>query len=234
LAVVRHSTQAVLGTLARVVLQAFERRLERLVEGAFGRAFRSGVQPVEIGRRMVRELEAHREIGVRGTVAPNQYTVALAPDDDERFAPHRAALVRELEESVRDYARSERYHFLGPVAVELVADVANRRGEFTVAAAIVPGADGWRAALVLPDGSRVALTDDATIIGRLPDCAVRLSDPQSSRHHAEVRAGHDAYRLRDLGSTNGTYLNGVAVSEHPLRDGDEIRIGSTVLRFEES
>jgi hypothetical protein len=227
-------SEPVLGTLVFVVLSAFERRLERLVEGAFGRAFRSGVQPVEIGRRMVRELETGREVGVRGTVAPNHYTVALAPDDAERFLPHREALARELEDAVRDYARTEGYHFLGPVTVDLAADESRRQGDFDVVATIVQGSDGWRAALVLPDGDRVALTADATVIGRLPDCAVRLSDPQSSRHHAEVRAGHDGYRLRDLGSTNGTYLNGVAVREHPLHDGDEIRIGSTVLRFEES
>ncbi len=135
---------------------------------------------------------------------------------------------------MRDYTRSEGYHFLGPVTVELVADDARRVGDFDVAATIVQGSDAWRAVLVLPDGDRIALTADATVIGRLPDCAVRLSDPQSSRHHAEVRAGHGGYRLHDLGSTNGTYLNGVAVREHPLHDGDEIRIGSTVLRFEES
>jgi hypothetical protein len=226
--------ELLLGTLVFVVLSAFERRLERLVEGAFGRAFKSGVQPVEIGRRMVRELEAGREVGVRGTIAPNHYVVSLAPDDADRFTAHREALSRELEDAVRDYARSEGYHFLGPVTVELVVDGSHRRGEFDVTATIVQGSDGWRAALVLPDGDRVALTNDATTIGRLPDCAVRLSDPQSSRHHAEVRAGNDGYRLRDLGSTNGTYLNGVAVREQRLHDGDEIRIGSTVLRFEES
>jgi len=217
-----------------VVLQGFERRLERLVEGAFGRAFRSGVQPVEIGRRIVRELEAGRQVGVRGTVAPNQFTVALAPDDAERFAAHRDALARELADAVREYARDESYHFLGPVAVQLGVDEALRRGDFTVEGAIVQGADGWRASLLLPDGTQVALTTDSALIGRLPDCLVHLSDPQSSRHHAEIRAGHDGFRLRDLSSTNGTYLNGVAVVEQPLRDGDEIRIGTTVLRFQES
>ncbi len=228
------SVEHILGTLADVVLQGFERRLERLVEGAFGRAFRSGVQPVEIGRRIVRELEARREVGVRGKVAPNHFTIGLAPEDGERFAAHRDALARELADAVREFARDEGYHFLGPVAIQLGVDESRRQGDFTVEAAIVQGADGWRAALLLPDGSQVALTTDSALIGRLPDCAVHLSDPQSSRHHAEIRAGHDGFRLRDLSSTNGTYLNGVAIVEQPLRDGDEIRIGTTVLRFQES
>lgn len=217
-----------------MVLQGFERRLERLVESAFGRAFRSGVEPVEIGRRMVRELEADRQIGVRGPIVPNDFVVTVAPEDDERFAGHRDALTHELAESVREYARAEGYHFVGPVTVRLSTDDELRQGQFDVVATIVQGDATWRAAVVLPDGQRVALGDDVTLIGRLPDCAVHLSDAQSSRHHAEIRAGADGYRIRDLGSTNGTYLNGVAVQEHRLRDGDEIRIGSTVLRFEES
>ena len=60
-------------------LQRFERRLERLVEGGFGKAFRSGLQPVEIGRRLVRELDAGRTLGVRGTVVPNHFVVLRLP-----------------------------------------------------------------------------------------------------------------------------------------------------------
>ena len=72
------------------------------------------------------------------------------------------------------------------------------------------------------------------MIGRLPDCAVALSDPQVSRHHAEVRPDHDGYRVVDLGSMNGTLVNGVAVAEHALRDGDVIVVGATSIRYEES
>ena len=72
------------------------------------------------------------------------------------------------------------------------------------------------------------------MIGRLPECAVALSDPQVSRHHAEVRPDHDGYRLVDLGSMNGTLVNGTAVRERVLHDGDEISVGATVMRFEAS
>ena len=85
-------------------LQRFERRLERLVEGAFTKAFRSGLQPVEIGRRLVRELDAGRTVGVRGMVAPNRFSVWLSAEDAERFAGFMDALQRELQDAVREHA----------------------------------------------------------------------------------------------------------------------------------
>ena len=215
-------------------LQAFERRLERLVEGAFTKAFRSGLQPLEIGRRIVRELDAGRTVGVHGVVAPNHFTVFLSPEDAERFASFRDALSRELADAAREHARDERYHFIGPVAVELTEDAQRRQGDLRVEATIEQGEGGWGAALVLADGSRVALSEDEAVIGRLPDCVVALSDPQVSRHHARLERSPEGYRVIDLGSTNGTTVNGSAVADHLLRDGDLIGVGNTVIRFEES
>jgi len=215
-------------------IQAFERRLERLVEGAFTKAFRSGLQPLEIGRRLVKELDAGRTVGVHGVVAPNHFTVVLSPADSERFATFRDALASELADAAREHARDENYHFVGPVTVELTEDPQRRQGDLRVEATIVQGEGGWTASLVLPDGRRVPLTDDAATIGRLPDCAVPLSDPQSSRQHAEVRRGPDGFRVVDLGSTNGTTVNGTLVGEQLLRDGDVLGVGNTAIRYEES
>jgi hypothetical protein len=215
-------------------LQAFERRLERLVEGAFTKAFRSGLQPLEIGRRLVKEMDAGRTVGVHGVVAPNQFTVVLSPDDSERFASFRDALARELADAAREHARDEGYHFVGPVAVEFAEDNRRRQGDLRVEAVIAQGEGGWSATLVLPDARRVPLTEEAATIGRLPDCAVPLSDPQVSRHHAQVRRGPDGFHVVDLGSTNGTTVNGTVVSDQLLRDGDEIGVGNTAIRYEES
>jgi hypothetical protein len=215
-------------------LQAFERRLERLVEGAFTKAFRSGLQPLEIGRRLVKELDAGRTVGVHGVVAPNHFMVALSPADYERFETFRDALARELADAAREHARDEDYHFVGPVEVELAEDPNRRQGDLAVQATIMQGEGGWSASLVLPDGRRVALASETAVIGRLPDCAVPLSDPQVSRHHAEVRRDPDGFRVVDLGSTNGTSVNGTIVGEQLLRDGDEIGVGNTLIRYEES
>jgi hypothetical protein len=215
-------------------LQAFERRLERLVEGAFTKAFRSGLQPLEIGRRIVRELDAGRTVGVHGVVAPNHFVVVLSPADAERFATFRDALARELADAAREHARDESYRFIGPVTVELVEDEHRRKGDLQVRATIEQGEGGWTAALVLPDGRRVALTEPEATIGRLPDCAVQLSDSQASRHHAQVRRVPEGFRVVDLGSTNGTTVNGTVVSDQLLRDGDAIGVGNTEIRYEES
>ncbi|HEX5097525.1 MAG TPA: DUF3662 and FHA domain-containing protein [Acidimicrobiia bacterium] len=215
-------------------LQRFERRLERLVEGAFTKAFRSGLQPVEIGRRLARELDAGRTLGVRGTVVPNRLTVMLSAEDTERFSGFHDALVHELEDAVREHARDEDYHFVGPVEVTLGVDERRRRGDLKVVAEIVADETGSVGSLVLPDGRRVRLGDDVAVIGRLPECAVALSDPQVSRHHSEVRRAGNVYRVRDLGSTNGTMVNGAVIADQELHDGDEITVGNTMIRYEES
>ncbi|HYL51756.1 MAG TPA: DUF3662 and FHA domain-containing protein [Acidimicrobiia bacterium] len=215
-------------------LQRFERRLERLVEGAFSKAFRSGLQPVEIGRRIAREMDAGRTLGVRGPVAPNRITVWLSNEDLERFAGFRDALVAELADAAREHARDEGYHFSGPVEVTIEADENARRGDLQVRAEIIAGAVGMPGTVVLPDGRRVQLGEDPAVIGRLPDCAVALTDPQVSRHHAEIRRDERGYRIVDLDSMNGIRVNGVQVREHLLADGDVIVVGATEIRYEES
>src|SRR6476469_633618 len=146
-------------------LQQFERRLERLVEGTFAKAFRSGLQPVELGRRLTREMDLQRTVGVHGLIAPNQFKVALGPEDAERFASISDALVRELSEAVREHARDEGYKFVGPVLVELDTDSSLGRGEFLVAGEIAEGPGGHAAgSLSLPDGSRVALGEEPVSI----------------------------------------------------------------------
>jgi len=216
-------------------LQSFERRLERLVEGAFNKTFRSGLQPLEIGRRISREIDASRAIGVRsGPVVANQFTVALSEEDAARFVGFHDALARELEEAAREHARDEGYSFVGPVSVTFDTDEHLRRGDFTVHAVIAEGPGGGAGSLVMPDGRRLELGREPLRIGRLPDCRIALSDPQVSRHHAEVRPAQLGYEVVDLGSTNGTLVNGIVVKEHPLRDGDVILVGATSIRYEES
>jgi hypothetical protein len=215
-------------------LQRFERRLERLVEGGFGKAFRTGLQPVEIGRRLVRELESGRSLGVRGTVAPNRFTVRISEADRARFEGFQDALVAELTETVRDAARASNYRFAGPVEVSMAVDPRFGVGDLAVDAAIIASPDGLAGSLVMPDGRRVQLGEEPVRIGRLPDCAIALSDSQVSRHHAEVRRADQGFAVVDLGSLNGTTVNGVAVQEHTLTDGDVIGVGETAIRYEES
>jgi hypothetical protein len=214
-------------------LQGFERRLERLVEGTFGKAFRSGLQPVEIGRKITRAMDAGSTVGVHGVpVAPNNIGVYLSHEDFDRFHSFAEALARELAEAAREHARDERYQFVGPVTVHLVPDEDLRAGDCDVAAEIAEGARVG--SLVLPDGRRMGLGEAAVTIGRMPDCDIVVADPKTSRRHAEVRPVGNGFVVVDLDSTNGTRVNGTVVRQQPLADGDRIGVGATEFRFEAS
>lgn len=216
-------------------LQSFERRLERLVEGVFAKAFRSGLQPVELGRRLTREMDARRAVGVRGVMTANAFTFNLAPADMERVAPFSEALVRELADAAREHARSEGYRFVGPVEVELHEDASLTPGIFLVSSELKEAAGGAAVgALVLANGERVPVADKTLSIGRLAECDVVLADDSVSRRHAEVRRQGSEIAVVDLGSTNGTKVNGERVAERILDDGDLVTVGNATLRFEAS
>ena len=163
-------------------LQQVERRLERLVEGVFSKAFRGGLQPVELARRLTREVDAHRTVSARGTVAPNHAVITLSEIDAQRFESFADALVRELEEAMREHARDRTYRFIGPVKVELFQDPDFGKSQFTMDVEVRQGPGGMpAAALVLNDGSRIAVGEDPILIGRAPECDVELADSTVSR-----------------------------------------------------
>lgn len=220
-------------------LQQFERRLERMVEGVFARAFRSGLQPVEIGRRLTREMDLRRTVAPRGTLTPNQFTVVLSDSDRSRFAPIEEELIAELTSVAKDHARVENYVFLGPVTVTMETDADLASGMVLVAGEMNKPADTRTSRLVLPEGKAIPLEGKSLVIGRLPDCGLVLPDPNVSRYHVEIRpvtpsAGAPSdYEVVDMGSTNGTKVNGVKVTGvHALTDGDTITVGATTIRYE--
>ena len=211
-------------------LQNLEQRLERLVEGVFAAAFRTGLQPVELGRRLVREMELHRTIGVRGTLVPNRFVISVSPTDRERLAPIEHTLVAELVDSARQHAHEEGYRFPGSVTVDLLTDPGLSPGAFRLVGQLVES--GPATSVVMADGTRFGIGDDPVTIGRGADCDLVLADPTVSKHHLELRRQGSDVRLIDLSSTNGTRVNGVGVRDRVLADGDEIRLGATVLRYE--
>ena len=223
-------------TFDAVAIRGFERRLERMVEGAFARAFKSSIRPVELARRLAREMDDHVSVGVRGTpVVPNHFTVYLSPTDYNEFADVRDALRRELCDAIREHARDERYGFMGPVDVEFVVDEGFGTGWFEIEGRFREGAGGAGAgSLVLPTGDRFTLEEHIITIGRRPESNIVLADPNVSRNHAEIRPHGDSFLVIDLGSTNGTKVNGVRVDQHILQDGDKLSFGNTHMYFEAS
>jgi len=217
-------------------ISGFEDRLERGIEGFFGRMFRSGLRPVELGRKLVREMDNKRSVGVNGrTMAPNSFRFTLSEADGEQLADMVNQLRRDLADAAREHARDEHYAFAGPVEVEIVVSDKVKPGLFKLQSRYREAEGGAPAgSLVLPTGDRVPLGEYVVTIGRSPEATIVLGDPNVSRHHAEIRPAGDGFVVVDLGSTNGSRVNGTKVAEHPLRDGDEVSFGNTVFHFEAS
>ncbi len=217
-------------------MQSLERRLERMVEGVFTRRA-SNIRPIELGRRLIREMDDQRSVDVKGRrIVPNEFTIHLSPADHTGFADIEDALRTELIEAAREYAREEGYHFMGPVNVTLRVENSLKPGRFGIASQLRQAPGGTPVgALVLPSGERVELRERKVVLGRMNECDVTLSDQNVSRRHAEVRPSGGSYVVADLGSTNGTILNGERLtSERRLSDGDIISLGATHVRFEAS
>ena len=121
------------------VLRNIEHKIEGLFEGVFGRAFRTHVQPVELARKLVKEMEDHRVISVSRVYAPNEYTVYLAPTDREQFANYEDSLRSELQQYLAENARRERYELLSPPEVKFETDDDLEMGEFGIATRMVQG-----------------------------------------------------------------------------------------------
>ncbi|MEJ5946743.1 DUF3662 and FHA domain-containing protein [Pseudokineococcus basanitobsidens] len=222
------------------VLDRFEKRIERAVNGVFARAFKSEVQPVELASALRRETDTSAQVLSRDrTLVPNAFTIALGPGDHDRISTWDDALGEELSDSVTEHARQQHYAFLGPVSVAFERDDELDTGVFRVRSARVRGSIApATAAAATPehpvldvDGSRYQLTGRATVVGRGSESDVVVDDPGVSRRHVEIRVDGGRASVRDLGSTNGTFLDGRKVESGPLVDGAVITVGRTRITF---
>jgi hypothetical protein len=125
-------------------LRSVEQRVEGLIEGAFGRAFRTHVQPVELARKLTKEMDDHRTVSVSKVYVPNEYSVYLAPDDREQFASYENALVDELRQHLSEHAQRERYALLSQPHVLLETDADLPVGSFGIATRMVQAKGGER------------------------------------------------------------------------------------------
>ena len=278
------------------VLRTIESKIEGLFEGVFGRAFRTHVQPVELARKLAKEMDEHRSVSVSRVYVPNEYTVYLSSADRQQFASYEGSLIGELQEYLTEHARREAYALLTPPRVRFAVDDDLAVGEFGIATRVAQPEDGVpslpaatappparsvsipaAAPPVVPapaaavaqvpvaapattmiyrssgntdearesptpepprelvtltvDGRVHPITSHSAVIGRSRECDLRVSDGNASRRHAEVVHEGDAYFVVDLGSTNGTELNGRRITREVLGDGDRITIGATDLVF---
>ena len=222
------------------VFDNLERKLEGVVNGAFARAFKGDVQPVEITARLQKELDAEARLLSRDRkLVPNDFTVGLSRHDYDRLVPYSRTLNSDIIPQLREYAANAGYIFNGPVTIayELESDLPVGRfivDSRAVAAAATAATSTAirRASLVLEvNGIRHPLSPPGFTLGRGTDADVRINDPGISRLHARVSVrGTDAephVTIEDMGSTNGIVVDGRRVQSAPLRDGSRVELGNT-------
>jgi hypothetical protein len=246
------------------VLRSIESKIADLVEGTFSRAFRSEVRPVEIARKLAREMEEHRSLSLSRTYVPNEYRVFLSPRDRQRFSGYETSLADELAGYLLEHARREGLTLMARPVIEFETDGRLGLGEFGIQAGVfqpppeeAPAAQESgrtmvysnagrvaeqleerararsQTALLVLDGRRLVVGPAGVTLGRSRQCDIVLQDPNVSREHAEVRPRGGSWVLADLGSTNGSRLNGQWIEgSEVVRPGDEIELGSTKLTFE--
>jgi hypothetical protein len=248
--------------------KSIEQRLEGLVEGFFTKVFRSGLQPIEVGRKILREMGDGKTLSVNRVYAPNEFMVTMGPDDYARFSGMESGLQKEFSELVIQSAKENRWNLMGLPEIKFLEDEDLGKGEFSVEASFAAAADerprvsthepsrsdpsSTRAIvtgtaermglanntpqlLVLdPDGrpaEKISITREPVVIGRLSSSDVVLSDANVSRRHAEIRKEGGRWIVVDLGSTNGTVVNGKLAGQHELNDGDRLTFGTSELQF---
>jgi Protein of unknown function (DUF3662)/FHA domain len=226
------------------ILQRFENRLEQAVSGVFAKAFRSAVQPVELAAALQREVDNSAQILSRNRrLVPNTFMIELSPVDHDRLQPYSQTLTGELVEMLRDHAEEQHYVFAGPVSIDFSREEDLVTGRFRVRSHATAQVSGMpepsrrtarRSTVALEvNGTRHPLTPPGVVVGRGSEADLRINDPGVSRRHAEFRVaggrGVPSVSVADLGSTNGTLVDGRRVTEAELDDGSTVRVGNTEL-----
>jgi hypothetical protein len=213
------------------LLDSFEKGLERAVNSAFAKTFRSGIQPVEIASALRSELDKKAAVVSRDRIlAPNTFTVRLSPADDQKMAALGDALGEELDTLVQRHAKAQGYSFAGPVSITVQRDDQLSTGTLRVDSATAQGRVSWRG-IIDVEGRRHPLIKSRTVIGRGSDADITISDAGTSRKHVEILWDGERAMVRDLNSTNGTMLNGRKVTEAALPPDSTVTIGRTDIVF---
>ncbi|CAN5472584.1 DUF3662 and FHA domain-containing protein [soil metagenome] len=239
-------------------LDRFEGFFQRVMEDSVGRIFRTPVQPAEIGRRLERAMESNQVISVEGVIVPNDYEVILNPQDMVVFADFVSALCRQMEDWLVDMATDRGYGFVDHVRVQIKGDAHVGQRSIYVDSSIVelPNFDRehddeqqrTEVMRVIQEtgnipprhlrfiqgplsGDSVILRRETLTIGRALDNDIVVDSAEVSRHHARIEYKDPEFLMVDLGSTNGTMVNGSQIQQHELQFGDRVTMGNIAFEF---
>ena len=233
------------------LLDKVERGIEKAVRGVFSTGSKAQVEPVEIASRLRREVD-HKALTVAAgrTLVPNVFDVQLSDDDFARAQEWGTPLAEELCDVVINHVRSQGYILQGPVRISFRRDTELRAGAFEIASTTeksqgagaaqprpsVPAAPNRQPVRLQPvldiDGQRYSLNAPSIVLGRSSEADIHIDDTGVSRRHLEIRTANGVTSAVDLGSTNGSYVNGQKVSgSTELTDGSTITMGRTKIIF---
>lgn len=239
------------------LLDNLEQRLDRIVNGSFSKAFKSEVQPVELGAALQQELDTRADNVAGQMVVPNAFVIELSQTDHDRLSPYFGTLISELTQLANNYISEQRYRISHRVEISFNLDPAFETGVFRIKSASQPptnsvppassqSASGQSAinsqipvaamsATEIPrltdiSGKEFPLTKSVTNIGRGVDADIQIVDSGASRLHCAIVLG-SIVLVRDLGSTNGTTVDGQRITEAKLQDGSIIKLGNTTFTY---
>ena len=213
------------------LLDNFEKGLERAVNGAFAKTFKSGLQPVEITAALRRELDTKAAVVSRDRIlVPNKFVVRLSPDDFERITGLGDALIDELTQLVQAHATAQRYSFAGGISIGFEKADSLSQGIIDIQSVNVKGEIAWTPVLDI-NGTSHPLVRSRTVIGRGTEADITVDDTSISRKHIEILWDGKRAQVNDLGSTNGALLNGQPVAKSLLAPDSVIDIGRTRIVF---
>ncbi|AGL02239.1 FhaA domain-containing protein [Desulfoscipio gibsoniae] len=239
-----------------------EGNLEKYIEGFFKDKFGSGgLQPVEIAKRLAREMRDCRRAGLKDIFVPNRFEIFLGSVDFTAVNPLIDRLSAEMTEYVKNKAAEKKYTMLGSVAVSFIEQQDLLQGQMLIKSYFDESVEEEQKPETVEDtmrftplrgvvdepsrnetvllevvegalaGKRFTLDSSQAVIGRGEICDICLPDNSISRRHAALSRTGRHFVIKDRSSTNGTYVNGVKVTERELVDGDIIKMGNTVLIF---
>jgi len=208
--------------------RGLERRLEKLVDGASASVFRGSMHPIDIASRLVRQVEFLSTETVVGTEVPNDLIVHMNSSDIDESVD-RDELIEELINVVTETAIERGWRLVGPVRIQIVTSGSVPRGILEAEGmSRVASTPPW-GQLIADDGSAVlAISINRTLIGRSLDCDIRVANHEVSRHHVIIFREDRSTMITDLGSANGTFVNGVRLAEEPapISAGDTVALGN--------
>lgn len=235
------------------LLDNLEHRLDRIVNGSFSKAFKSEVQPVELGAALQQEIDNRADTINGQTVVPNIFIIELGPVDHDRLAAYFDTLSFELGSLADMYSSEQRYTVLDLAHITFDLDQELETGVFRIRSASAKRLETQKANLGLDHdlspqmpksafareaspfltsvtGEVFKITKSVTNIGRGAEADIQIDDTSVSRLHCSIVLGSDVL-IRDLDSTNGTIVDGNQTNESVLRDGSIIKIGNITLTY---